>query len=215
MHYADLFQMSRFNLIVIDECHYATGNHAYAVVMKKFYHSTPLDKRPRVLGLTASPLVNVKESHSDEQLAAMLTNLETTLDATLASISGLVSDETNLALLHKTAEERVVTYISTNIGRVIPSAGNLPLHSSRFREFLQLNQLYQELGPYVTHLYCRTVAQELSINAYEKETTQEFNRAVKHLLDIAVFCEQECVNARNNVSDQNIVYLNGGNMNTI
>jgi superfamily II DNA or RNA helicase len=61
MHYADMFQMRRFNLLVVDECHYATGNHAYAVIMNKFYHVLPKEERPRVIGLTASPLCNVRK----------------------------------------------------------------------------------------------------------------------------------------------------------
>lgn len=201
MHYADIFQMSRFNLLVIDECHYATGNHAYAVVMKKFYHSTPKEQRPHVLGLTASPLVNVKETHSDEQLAAMLTSLESILDSTLASISDLVSEVGVMPglLLRKTAEERVVQFTGTNVGNHIPAADNLPLHDSRFREFRQLNQLYQDLGPLVLSIYCETLARELSINSFEKESATEFNRAVKHLRDLATYCEQECDSAPNEV----------------
>jgi hypothetical protein len=200
MHYADIFQMSRFNLLVIDECHYATGNHAYAVVMKTFYHTTPKEQRPRVLGLTASPLVNVKETHSDEQLGSMLSSLESILDSTLASISGLVSEDSMSGLLRKTAEERVVQFTGTNVGNHIPTADNLPLHQSRFREFRQLNQLYQDLGPLALSIYCETLARELSSNTFEKESAAEFKRAVKHLRDIATYCEQECVSAPNEVS---------------
>lgn len=199
MHYADMFQISRFNLLVIDECHYATGNHAYAVILNKFYHSTPKEERPRVLGLTASPLVNVKENHSDEQLAVMLSNLENTLDASLAPTSGLVS-EFGLGLLMKSAQERVVDYHGTNVGRAIPSADNLDLHESRYREFRQLNQLYTDLGPLVLTLYCTTLVRELSRNEFENETAQQFNRAVNHLRHIATFCEQEYFASPNNVS---------------
>jgi superfamily II DNA or RNA helicase len=199
MHYADMFQIRRFNLLVIDECHYATGNHAYAVIMNKFYHSTPKEECPHVVGLTASPLVNVKENHSDEQLATMLSNLERTLDATLAPTSGLVSDFGS-GLLIKSAEERVVDYRGTNVGRDIPSADNLDLHESRYREMRQLNQLYKDLGPLVLSLYCKTLVRELSRNEFENETSQQFNRAVKHLIHIATFCEQEYCTASNNVS---------------
>jgi hypothetical protein len=208
MHYADMFHMNRFNLLVIDECHYATGNHAYAVIMKKFYHPTPVEDRPHVLGLTASPLVNVKETHTDEHLASMLSNLESTLDSTLASISGLGygrgpgdENKNNVSgLLLKTAQERVVTYKGRKSGKTIPSAENLPLHSSRYREFCQLVELYKDLGPLVTSVYCRTVVRELSRNTYEKESAEEFSRATKHLDMIATYCEQECVLSPTHVS---------------
>jgi hypothetical protein len=195
MHYADMFQMQRFNLIVIDECHYATGNHAYAVIMNKFYHAAPKDQeRPHILGLTASPLVNVRENHSDEELDAMLTVLERTLDAKLASASGLISEN----LLIKSALEQVVHYQGTNVGRWLPSADNLSLHESRYREFRQLNQLYQDLGPLALTMYCSTLVKELSRNQFDRETPQEFQRAVQHLAHLAKFCEQECHNFPHN-----------------
>ena len=146
-HYADIFTISKFNLLVIDECHYATGNHTYSILMNKFYHATPKQDQPHVLGLTASPLINVKESHTDEQLDTMLNNLEKTLDSTLVSVSGLVRDsDSNSGMLMKSAKERAVNFSSTNCGRHLPSADNLELHNCRYREFRQLNKLYQEVS---------------------------------------------------------------------
>lgn len=53
MHYGDLFQMQRINLLVVDECHYACGEHGYAQIMKNFYHPLDTNTRPRVLGLVS------------------------------------------------------------------------------------------------------------------------------------------------------------------
>jgi hypothetical protein len=105
-HYADIFTMSKFNLLVVDECHYATGNHPYSLIMNKFYHTIPKEDRPHILGLTASPLINVRESHTDEQLNAMLTNLEKAMDSTLASVSSLIPHESSI--LVKSAKEKVM-----------------------------------------------------------------------------------------------------------
>lgn len=91
MHYGDMFRMSRFNLLIMDECHYCTGNHAFAIIMNKFYHTLPQEDRPHILGLTASPLVNVRDKHSDEDLDSMLSSLERTLDSTLASVESLIA----------------------------------------------------------------------------------------------------------------------------
>lgn len=103
MHYGDIFQMSKFNLVVFDECHYASGNHHYSTIMKKWYHTLPENERPRILGLTASPLVSVKHTHSDERLQSMLESLEAILDATVASLKDLGVDDNSL--LHKPAAE--------------------------------------------------------------------------------------------------------------
>jgi hypothetical protein len=203
-HYGDMFQMNRFNLVVIDECHYAIGNHPYALVMNKFYHSLPPQDRPHVLGLTASPLVNVKETHSDDQLREMLVNLENTLDSKLISLSKVALDGDDPTDLSKSAEERVILYKSTNTGKALPSAENLPLHQSRFREFRQLNQLYQDLGPLVLSIYSKVLIRELSINSFEQETPIQFSQALQHLNRIATFCDQECTilpcEVRNNIT---------------
>ncbi|XP_065649338.1 uncharacterized protein LOC105846434 isoform X3 [Hydra vulgaris] len=44
-----------FCVVVIDECHHATGGHKYLDVIQ-FFTSMPLATQPRILGLTASPI---------------------------------------------------------------------------------------------------------------------------------------------------------------
>ncbi|CDW58313.1 Type III restriction enzyme, res subunit family p rotein [Trichuris trichiura] len=47
--------MEQFNVVVFDECHHATGNHPYCLAMNHYVRCPP-DRRPRILGLTASVL---------------------------------------------------------------------------------------------------------------------------------------------------------------
>ena len=54
MHCA-LLQLSDFGLIVLDEAHHCAGNHAYSQLMQDFVLMEPVEQRPQVLGLTASP----------------------------------------------------------------------------------------------------------------------------------------------------------------
>jgi len=208
MHYGDTFRMDRFNLLVIDECHYAaSGNHTYRHLMNKFYHPLEIEKRPRILGLTASPLLNVKENHSDEQLSTMLDTLERTLDSKMVSASGLtVSQELddrlgqsndpsasagNNNILNRIIDERTLDYRSTNICRAIPSADNLKLLPSRYREFKQLEQLYKDLGPLVSAIYSTVLRRELSKNTFENESILQFDTALNHLERIEEFCNQQ------------------------
>ncbi len=186
MHYGDLFSMRRFNVVVMDECHYCAGNHAYAIIMNKFYHTIPKEERPHVLGLTASPLVSVRDSHSDQELESMLHTLEETLDAKLVSSEHLIPD----IFRKRVAIEAVIEYEGSQ--RSLPPADNLPLHSSRFREFRQLQQLYQDLGPLPVSLYCKVLVRELARNEFENETPQEYGAAIQHLKSMIRFCEQEC-----------------------
>jgi superfamily II DNA or RNA helicase len=189
MHFGDTFSMRRFSLVVVDECHYAAGNHAYKHIMTKFYHTLSLSERPHIIGLTASPLLNLKETHSEEQLTKMLDNLEHTLDAKLICASGLLSGEIP-GFLSKTIQEQRIEYRSAR-GRAIPSADNLKLLPSRFREFKQLEHLYKDLGPLVLSIYCKVLQRELSRNVFECESMRQFEEALEHLNRIIAFCDKE------------------------
>ena len=190
MHYEDLFQMKRFCLLILDECHYATRNHIYASIMSKWYHTLPTTERPHVLGLTASPLSNVKYTHSDEQLETMLAQLERKLDCQVVCLKDLdIELETNL--LHKPAEEKHIPYRDMENMPPLPSCENVGLHKSRHREFHQLDGLYAELGPLAVSNYCRTLAREVSRNEFEKETMEEFRCVVQHLQRIADYCDAQ------------------------
>jgi len=62
------------NLLILDECHHCMGKSDYAAIMETFYHLLPINQRPCILGLTALPLINFKNNHSDKQLAKQLAN---------------------------------------------------------------------------------------------------------------------------------------------
>jgi hypothetical protein len=187
MHYGDMFSFDRFNLIVIDECHYACGKHPYRHLMMKFYHTLPPGERPHILGLTASPLISISEHHTDDQLSGLLDSLEKTLDATLVSASGMYNASPNV----RTIEEEVLGYQSTNTGRSIPPARNWTLLPSRYREFKQLEYLYKEVGPLVLRIYCQVVRLELSRNFFESETKEQFASAKDYLKIVEEYCDQE------------------------
>ena len=51
--------MERISLLIFDEAHHAKRNHAYARIIKEFYLEQQADCRPRIFGMTASP-VDVK-----------------------------------------------------------------------------------------------------------------------------------------------------------
>ncbi|KAL7957438.1 hypothetical protein V8C34DRAFT_325108 [Trichoderma compactum] len=74
--------MSQINLLVFDEAHHAKRNHPYARIIKDHYMRLQQDARPRILGMTASP---VDASTGDVRYAA--TELESMLCSKIATIS--------------------------------------------------------------------------------------------------------------------------------
>lgn len=195
-HYGDYFNLERVNLLILDECHYATGKHTYAQIMKTHYHTLPASKRPRIVGLTASPLINVKRTTcSPEQLQRQMSELEDILDAKVVCFTDLGKpSEECLKQIERDVDERAMNYSSMiDSFRPFPSHDTVRgLHKTRIKELNQLQNLYAELGPRATGEYCDALAKELSRSQFEGETVQQFERMVSHLKGLSSFCSRQC-----------------------
>ena len=73
-------KLGDIGLLVFDECHHARKSHPYNLIMREFYFFTAVEERPKVLGLTASPIaVGVKKGHSEMRLHNQWLELEQNL----------------------------------------------------------------------------------------------------------------------------------------
>jgi endoribonuclease Dicer len=82
----NFISMSQINLLIFDEAHHAKNNHPYARIMKDYYtHEQDVSKRPRIFGMTASP-VDVRGLSSDH-IKEAASDLETLLHAKIATIT--------------------------------------------------------------------------------------------------------------------------------
>ncbi len=65
--------------MVFDECHHTRKNHAYNGIMREYFQ-WPLEQRPKIFGMTASPIWNPKDA------AESLATLERNLDAKVIAV---------------------------------------------------------------------------------------------------------------------------------
>ncbi|KAI9202208.1 uncharacterized protein BJ171DRAFT_515193 [Polychytrium aggregatum] len=72
------------SLLIFDECHHGVRNHAYNILMKEFYFSLPAEKRPRVFGMTASPICQ-KTTTRDDSMDKLI-ELQQNLDSVVVTI---------------------------------------------------------------------------------------------------------------------------------
>ncbi|KAK6942249.1 hypothetical protein RJ641_027626 [Dillenia turbinata] len=86
-------KMEIIALMIFDECHHAQiqKNHPYAQIMKVFYNSGGTI-RPRIFGMTASPVVGKGASYQ-EKLPKCINSLETLLDAKVGREATRASDK--------------------------------------------------------------------------------------------------------------------------
>lgn len=71
--YISLAQLPQVALMVFDECHHTRKNHAYNGIMREYFQ-IPAEHRPRVFGMTASPIWNPRDAV--ESLATLERNLD-------------------------------------------------------------------------------------------------------------------------------------------
>ncbi|KAI9376347.1 hypothetical protein BJX61DRAFT_530901 [Aspergillus egyptiacus] len=76
-------RMEQINLLIFDEAHHTKKDHAYARIVRESYHQVEPSKRPRIFGMTASPI----DTKGDILDGAM--RLEELLDSKIATASEL------------------------------------------------------------------------------------------------------------------------------
>lgn len=92
--------MEDINLLIFDEAHHAKKNHAYARIMKDYYIPHKTAWRPKIFGMTASPVdVNDDPVRAAKELEAMLHSQITT-----------ASDLSLLQMVTSRPDEEVATY---------------------------------------------------------------------------------------------------------
>lgn len=93
--------MSRINLLIFDEAHHTKKKHPYARIMDGYYRKLEGEK-PRILGMTASPVDSRTRDVKDTAL-----ELERSLDSQIATIS----DEVLMETMHRQKQtEETVNY---------------------------------------------------------------------------------------------------------
>ncbi|KXN82617.1 Dicer-like protein 1 [Leucoagaricus sp. SymC.cos] len=56
-----LWGLQRVALLVFDECHHTRKNHPYNIIMREYFQIKAQKERPKVFGMTASPIWNMKD----------------------------------------------------------------------------------------------------------------------------------------------------------
>ncbi|OWM84088.1 hypothetical protein CDL15_Pgr009335 [Punica granatum] len=78
-------------LLILDECHRATGNHPYVRIMKEFYCKS--SNNPKIFGMTASPVVS-KGASSAARCEGQMAELENVLDSQVYTVEDRAEMET-------------------------------------------------------------------------------------------------------------------------
>lgn len=159
-------RMDQISLLIFDEAHHAKGNHPYAVIIQQFYTPLKSSLRPRIFGMTASP-VDAKE---DVHLAAM--GLEDMLQSRIATTP--ISEQ-----FRSQAKEHVVYYSRLEIAFETPLFQRLHEkfgHMNMFqRLFTTSKKASRDLGRWASDKYWDFALGEESARKAENKLSGEFN----------------------------------------
>ena len=72
--------------MVFDECHHTRKNHPYNCILREYFQVHPSSRRPKIFGMTASPIWNTKNPLSS------LADLEANMDAKVIGICEHVNE---------------------------------------------------------------------------------------------------------------------------
>ncbi|KAJ6620284.1 hypothetical protein B0H10DRAFT_2359801 [Mycena sp. CBHHK59/15] len=97
-----LWSIDRVALLIFDECHHTRKNHPYNGIMREYFEVSPV-LRPKIFGMTASPIWNVKDA------AGSLAALEANMDCKVVS----VCDHADELSAHAPKPLEVQLYISS------------------------------------------------------------------------------------------------------
>ncbi|EFX03018.1 rnase3 domain containing protein [Grosmannia clavigera kw1407] len=150
--------MEQINLLIFDEAHHTKKNHAYARIIKDFYaHECP-SNRPKIFGMTASPV------DARTNIAQAAEELEALLHSEIATVS-------NDLLLHSVAKPKKewvlhyhvslrppLTELTEKLGRLV---GDHRLFAKNFH-FARDGLIY--LGPWLVDRFWQLIfrAEELA-----------------------------------------------------
>ncbi|EOD48230.1 putative dicer-like protein 1 protein [Neofusicoccum parvum UCRNP2] len=165
--------MEQINLLIFDEAHHAKKGHSYAKIIKEYYLPVEEARRPKIFGMTASPVdakVDVVQAASE---------LETLLHCRIATTA-------NLDLLRKTIsrpDENVVRYAP------LLKPFETPLHT-KMRETLGEMETFQalfqsskqassQLGAWCSDMYWFFALQEEEAKKLEGRQEQAYHRDKK------------------------------------
>ncbi|CAG8495182.1 4853_t:CDS:2 [Diversispora eburnea] len=146
--------LKQVNLLVFDECHHTSKKHPYNLIMREFYDRCPEEQKPKIFGMTASPVNTRSNIHS-------ASHLESNLNAKVFT----ASDTKELRKYINRPDEIAIKYNPT------PQYPNTKLYNKIWKEclgaeklqraFTSASQALQSLGPWCSDRVWKFILDEM------------------------------------------------------
>jgi ERCC4-related helicase len=176
-----LCRLSQLALLIFDECHHCRQCHPYNLIMSHHYDSCPVEKRPKIFGMTASPF------GSNDQSKQAIQQLEKNLDS--IALSSLTP--TSLQQYVSKPTERIVYYSQGDFFDPPKLYVKIMQNCPKLFEFVEKEMgdcmvLFDLLGPWAADRALEIAVEEISLLIKRKirelemvDAEEEFDRLQK------------------------------------
>lgn len=167
--------MAQINLLIFDEAHHAKDNHPYARIMKDYYpHVNDVSKRPRLFGMTASP-VDVGGLKPGVVVAAAA-SLEKMLYSKIVTVSEEILAANNISrpTEHVALYDRLKTEFETPFhNKVKAQYGNV---KAFHKFFVTSKRIASELGRWASDMYWSFAFADEQARKLQQREEFQYNR---------------------------------------
>ncbi|KAG9287939.1 hypothetical protein G9A89_017534 [Geosiphon pyriformis] len=147
--------LSQVNLLVFDECHHTSKRHPYNLIMREFYDRCPEKNRPKIFGMTASPINTRKKLQSASHLENNLNSkVFTAIDT--KELRQFVNRPEEIACRYKTPPEYSPTLLYQTLLEECLGVNKLQ------RAFQSASQALKTLGPWCSDRIWKFILDELN-----------------------------------------------------
>ncbi|KAF2861052.1 dsRNA-specific nuclease [Piedraia hortae CBS 480.64] len=161
--------INQINLLVFDEAHHAKKNHVFARIIKDYYMVEEPENRPRIFGMTASPI----DAKTDVTQAA--SELEAILHSKIAT-----TNDASFTEAIKRPEERILRYAALQ-ARGSPTAllkavrNKFPEVKAFDKQFSQAIEISRHLGFGMADAYLVDALSDERQKRYEADMERKFH----------------------------------------
>lgn len=134
--------LKQISLLVVDEAHHVRGNSPEAQIFHHHYHHTDKAHRPKIFGMTASPVWSPKNPHKH------IADLERLMDSRIISVQENVSELNQYSPL---ADVAIIKYASTWQAPPLDSLWAEINDYDILKDFIELEETYISLESRYQH----------------------------------------------------------------
>lgn len=170
------WSMEKVSLLVFDECHHCRKNHAYNGIMREYFQC-PSPLRPKIFGMTASPIWNPKDAV--ESLATLERNMDAKVIAVREHVSELLDHSPRpkeIIQPYPPSPEVYESYPTPTLWNRLqvlnlPDEMEIPWDKIQTRYAVT----YHSLGPYGAELYLYSEMKQRLVLLVDQTNGHEYN----------------------------------------